>query len=396
MLTPRVQWMNSLLIGCFGKWIDETRIKEDTELREKMNQFLAGKSGQVLLIYCQKPYKINERGERVVEPNGIYQIYVNEGKSLELRNRAAFFVRMIPAGKEFTQGQLTTPSDSDLCYGELSSDSVICMNKTIYNYLYNNLEFLNPDEWGEIEPDHRTEIKKVMEVFAKDMNDTVDSLIKGVKFQELSQKCREYILKDNNNREFMTESESQSLQKDIERTYRSWIETLGKEVEDMEVIQQTNETDIGPKSELEKWKYRMMRLSCINDFSKSSDHRLISKYFADMKNKASTSIINLMNDMKQRKIETHTSHNEAKDNVKYLSTLEIYFDPLYTGTPDTIIDSPQSRMNSLKLISFTARYYDTSKMTNLFSRITDQMINTCKDYILDKKVKASNEDPEYF
>jgi len=78
MLTPRVQWMNSLLISCFGKWIDETRIKEDTELRLKMNNFLAGKSGQVFLVYCQKPYKINERGERIVEPNGIYQIYVNE------------------------------------------------------------------------------------------------------------------------------------------------------------------------------------------------------------------------------------------------------------------------------------------------------------------------------
>jgi len=303
---------------------------------------------------------------------------------------------MIPPGKEFTQTMLSTPSDSDLCYGELSSDAVICMNKTIYNYLYTNLEILNPDEWGEIEPDHRAEFKKVMEVFAKDMNDTVESLIKGVKFMELPQKCKEFILKDSNNREFMTESETQAIQKDIERTDRSWIETLGKEVEDMEVITQTNEADVGPRSELEKWKYRMMRLSCINDFSKSPDHRLISKFFADMKNKASTSIINLMNDMKQRKIETHTSHNEAKDNVKYLSTLEIYFDPLYNGTPDTIIDSLQSLMNSLKLISFTARYYDTSKMTNLFSRITDQMINTCKDYILEKKKTPANEDPEYF
>ena len=318
------------------------------------------------------------------------------GKTLELRNRAAFFVRMVAAGKEFSQSQLQASSDPDLCYGELSSDSVICINKTIYNYLWNNLDYLHQDEWGDIEPDQKAEFRKVMEVFAKDMNDTVDSLIKGVKFAELPAKCREYILKDNSNREFMTETETQNIQKEIERTYKSWIDTLQKEVEDMEVIHQTNEQDVGPKSELEKWKYRMMRLSCINDFSKSPDHKLISKHFLDMKNKASTSIINLMNDMKQRKIETHTSHNEAKDNVKYLSTLEIYFDPLYYGTPDTIIDSLQSLMNSLKLISFTARYYDTSKMTNLFSRITDQMIGTCKEYILDKKHKSNNEDPEYF
>lgn len=71
--------MNSMLIACFNKFVDEGRIRDDTDLRAKMNAFLAGKSGQVFLVYCQKPYKINERGERVEEQNGMYQICVNEG-----------------------------------------------------------------------------------------------------------------------------------------------------------------------------------------------------------------------------------------------------------------------------------------------------------------------------
>ena len=78
-------------------------------------------------------------------------------------------------------------------------------------------------------------------------------------------------------------------------------------------------------------------------------------------------------------------------------TLEIYFEPHYEGTPDTIIDSLQSLMNSLKLISFTARFYDSTKMTNLFSRISAQIIKNCKNYILNKKEGEynHNEDPEY-
>ena len=82
MTSPRVQWMNSMLIGCFSshnKPDIETKIKEDSDLRTKINAFLAGKSGQVLLVYCQKPYKTNDLGERVEEVNGMYQICVNEG-----------------------------------------------------------------------------------------------------------------------------------------------------------------------------------------------------------------------------------------------------------------------------------------------------------------------------
>lgn len=44
--------------------------------------------------------------------------------------------------------------------------------------------------------------------------------------------------------------------------------------------------------------------------------------------------------------------NTAREEAK---TLEIYFEPHYEGTPDTIIDSLQSLI-SLKLISFTARF----------------------------------------
>jgi dynein heavy chain len=81
--------------------------------------------------------------------------------------------------------------------------------------------------------------------------------------------------------------------------------------------------DIGPKYELEKWKYRIQRLTSVNDFFKSNDFRIVSKYFNDLKNK-SVNVVGLLNDMKQKKIDSHSAHNEAKDNVKYLSTLEIY------------------------------------------------------------------------
>jgi dynein heavy chain len=52
--------------------------------------------------------------------------------------------------------------------------------------------------------------------------------------------------------------------------------------------------------------------------------------------------------------------NEAKDNVKYLSTLDKFIEPLYDGTPDSIKDTLPALMNSIKMIHTIARYYNTN------------------------------------
>ena len=47
--------------------------------------------------------------------------------------------------------------------------------------------------------------------------------------------------------------------------------------------------------------------------------------------------------------------NEAKDNVKYLATLEKFVDPLYIGDPVSIVDTLPALLNSLKMIHTIAR-----------------------------------------
>ena len=69
--------------------------------------------------------------------------------------------------------------------------------------------------------------------------------------------------------------------------------------------------------------------------------------------------------------------------MKYLTTLEKSFEPLYHGTPSAMIENVPAMINNIKMLHTIARYYGTpDRMTGLFSKITTQMIATCRAFIL--------------
>ena len=86
--------------------------------------------------------------------------------------------------------------------------------------------------------------------------------------------------------------------------------------------------------------------------------------------------------------------NEAKDNVKYLQTLEKFFDPLENGTPRSIKEMLPAMINCIKMIHTISRYFNTTEqMTGLFTKITNTMIRTCKRTILNLKYTRKGEKP---
>lgn len=140
--SPRVQWMKDMISSCFERKGDGP-LKFDSDLYAKMIDFLKGKSGKTFVIYYQRPPSKNDKNDN---SSMMPYFFINEeAKKIDLTNRAAFFIRNIPDGKDVN---FTVQSDNDVSFGEISSENVIGMNKVIYNYLLQEVDKLDQGDWG--------------------------------------------------------------------------------------------------------------------------------------------------------------------------------------------------------------------------------------------------------
>jgi dynein heavy chain len=87
----------------------------------------------------------------------------------------------------------------------------------------------------------------------------------------------------------------------------------------------------------------MQKLTSITEQLKRTDVKQVINVLSAL-TKATTdpskqNIVMLLRRWKQKDVDITETSNEAKDNVKYLYTLERFIDPLYTGNAETITDT---------------------------------------------------------
>jgi dynein heavy chain len=108
--------------------------------------------------------------------------------------------------------------------------------------------------------------------------------------------------------------------------------------------------EAGPDSELTYWRNAMAKFNSLAEQLKSKEARMVLGAITAAKSKV----------FKRWKVVDNgitDALNEAKDNVKYLVTLEKYTEPLYQGEPQNIIEALPGLMNNVKMMLTIARYY---------------------------------------
>lgn len=148
----------------------------------------------------------------------------------------------------------------------------------------------------------------------------------------------------------------------------------------------------GPKHEVAQWRRRMQRLTALAEQLQTEHCRgpaailvaaarrtgLLSNYDIDGRK-----VAELLRRWRATELQVHEASVEAKDNVRYLMTLDRFVEPLYSQHPRRIIDALPSLLNSCKMIHTSSRFYNTTeRMTRLLQRVANQLIHACRRGIL--------------
>ena len=147
----------------------------------------------------------------------------------------------------------------------------------------------------------------------------------------------------------------------LETAVESWERAIAVCLEN-----QLKKTPIGngPLSEIDFWRERSSALSAVCE---QLDLPLVKKMLDVLK----VAEVSVLSSFEHNRIELNKFYTEAKDNVRFLATLERHFKNLTHGsTFGVVIDTIPSLMNALRMVWIISRHYNRDeRMVPLMERI---------------------------
>ena len=302
-------------------------------------------------------------------------------------------MRMLPADKAIKQ---EVASNDELLFGEVGAsplESFSSLMSSIFCPVVAGLARCNdPSVWGHSGAEAREEFVTSLGKFSADTRLILDSLKGGIKLDTPAE-IESIIPTDGrivNVLEVMKDPANVKLIPFARECLEKWTKQIQEFIEDsgVEEVNATHE-EAGPRTELEHWRVRMQRITGIHEEQRSLRCRTVLGilYFVNNAKPGGPPAIDsarsgvgiVLRHWKALEVSVEEALNEAKDNVKYLTSLDKSLEPLYSGNVHSVQEGLAGLMNGLRMVHNIARYYSTNeRMTQLLCKISNQMIKVSK------------------
>eukprot|EP00163_Fabomonas_tropica_P031142 TRINITY_DN730_c0_g2_i1.p1 TRINITY_DN730_c0_g2~~TRINITY_DN730_c0_g2_i1.p1 ORF type:complete len:4569 (+),score=1602.08 TRINITY_DN730_c0_g2_i1:399-14105(+) len=344
-----------------------------------INDFLKENGTRKLMFFYQPREKTGDDSNKLKGPA---RLMLTSGETAGLRGKCVYFLRTSP--KAITLQHY----EAEVVYGVLDHNLLEELQTILGDVMF---ESITPDHacWGQLLKEAKQEptkgatrdategttisrFREQMNRFVTTVTEAWHSLRETVDLAPPEGGILDGI--ENTPAAFQRAAGKHHIVEKLEETMRGWCSQIEHVLAESDQVRKEDDL-VGPNAELEHWKHRMARFTKLTDQLKSRDSKIVVGVLQAAKSKS-------LQAWKELDNRVTDAANEAKDNVKYLYTLEKFTEPLYKGEPRHIMEAIPGLINAIKMMHNIARYYNTSeRMTSLFIKITNQMILSCKKYI---------------
>ncbi|XP_051576060.1 dynein axonemal heavy chain 5 [Myxocyprinus asiaticus] len=372
-LDNRHDYVLSIVSSCVGleKAEVEDAILEGTQI-ERMEQFFAADGFPHLILYYQDTEPVEAAASSTMSRSKKAKVFVTEGTDVALTGICVFFTRA-DTSKPITSENI----HRDVNFNMLDTTGgglLKSVEQLLSEIFIPTLRKMNHG-WGELASPQAQTVKQdfinSLESFVSVLAGAQQSLQEKVNLKE----CDAFDLKTlKGPSDFTAVANSSEALEKIEACMKTWIKQIEQVLAESDQLRKEAD-DLGPRAELDHWKKRMSRFNYLLDQLKSPEVKAVLGVLLVAKSK-------LIKVWRELDIRITDVANEAKDNVKYLYTLEKFCDPLYNSNPVSMVEAIPGLINAIRMIHSISRYYNTSeRITSLFVKVTNQMITACKAYI---------------
>ncbi|XP_058453053.1 dynein axonemal heavy chain 8 [Malaya genurostris] len=166
-----------------------------------------------------------------------------------------------------------------------------------------------------------------------------------------------------------------------ERSFARWMRQVQFALTQGDQIRR-DPYDVGPLHELEYWRSMLTKYTSIAEF-------IESRPFLNYQHCLKLSRSKLLKKWRLMDNEVTRKLNESRENVKYISSIERFWDPLYRCDPEEVSMHIASLLTIIRQVYKTSSFFNTSeRITGLLSKVTNQIIMNCQQYMTCRKTKT--------